>query len=166
MNPRLILPVAPPAAGKSYTARKLVDKEILYPEDVVEPDYYRELLTGDRTNQTVNRTVFEIVNSIVISRLRHGFDVYLDATNLNSGHRVEMLDKVKTIDGIQIIVLVSDLSKDILDEQNLNRPYPVPQKVLKRMWDQSQKMQVRVLSSNYKAKVYTLKEAQEWEEIP
>lgn len=167
MNPRLILPVAPPAAGKSYTAKTLVSKELLYPEDVVEPDYYRWLLTGDRANQDVNKTVFQIVNSIVFNRLHYGNTVYLDATNINSSHRTGLLDKVKNSPNeVKLIVLVSRLDRDILDERNLNRPYPVPQKVLKRMWDQSQKLQVQTLTANYGAKVYTLEEAQEWESIP
>lgn len=164
---RLILPIAPPAAGKSYTARMLVGNDLLHAEDVVEPDYYRWLLSGDRANQDVNKTVFQIVNSIVFTRLHYGFDVYLDATNINESHRTLLLDKIKNSNmNVQLIVLISNVDREILDERNSSRLYPVPQKVIKRMWDQSQKLQVKILRSNYGAKVYTLEDAQEWKEIP
>lgn len=165
-NPRLILPVAPPGAGKSYTACKLCQVGLLQPEDVVEPDYYRWLLTGDRANQESNKTVFDIVNAIVLSRLNYGMNVYLDATNINSSHRIALLDKVRVLPSeVQLIVLISGENLETLKRWNENRPYPVPQRVLQRMWKGSQEFQIESLKK-YKPLVYSIEDALTWEEIP
>lgn len=165
-NPRLILPVAPPGAGKSYTARKLVKVGLLQPEDVVEPDYYRWLLTGDRANQQSNKTVFDIVNAIALNRLNYGMNVYLDATNINSTHRVALLERVATLPTeVKLIVLMSGENLETLQLWNQDRPYPVPQRVLQRMWKGSQEFQIESLKK-YKPLVYSIEDALIWEEIP
>lgn len=150
-KPKLYLPMAPPAAGKSTTAQILVAMGYLGTETVIEPDYYRELLAGDRTNQSVNNEVFQVVDKIVLTRLSHGLDVYLDATNLNNRARKQLLNKIPA--GTEVIVLVTDISLQEIKRRNRNRLHPVSEHVIDRMWQQQQ-----TASPPEKSSVYTFTE--------
>lgn len=161
MNPILYLPIAPPAAGKSYTAAKMVENGVLLPDAIVEPDHYRSVMTGDRASQTANGKVFQIVDMIVEERLRCGQDVYLDATNLNTKFRDKMIERVKTASDVSIIALVSLASKELLDERNADRAHPVPQHVLDRMYKE-----YHLPSLNFPHGRFTLAQAQKWTERP
>lgn len=86
----LIAPIAPPAAGKSYLVRGLVADGLLPESAVICPDHIREVLTGNWADQSANRQVFEMAHSMLRSRLGHGFDAYMDATNLLPSGREEL----------------------------------------------------------------------------
>ena len=164
MNPILYLPIAPPAAGKSHTAQVMLDNNILKWDDIVEPDHYRAILTGSRKNQIVNSEVFKLVDMIVETRLREGCDVYLDATNLNTKFRNNMVGKlIRDIPDVRIIILTSDASKELLDIRNERRLHTVPQHVLDRMWEQSFDLDQQI---NFPHEIYLLIEAQQWKERP
>ena len=130
----LYMPIAPPGAGKSYTAAKMVRNGILDADAIVEPDRYREILSGDRACQTVNNAVFNIIDEIVLARLYNGLDVYLDATNLNKRARTKLLSRLPP--KVHLHVLTYEGDKDTLYSQNVQRDHPVPEHVIDRMWNQ------------------------------
>jgi predicted kinase len=131
----LFLPVACPGSGKSTLAAHMVSNDFISEDAVVSPDRYREILTNDRTNQKCNKTVFEIVDRIVDSRILHGLDVYLDGTNLNAKLRNRLLNRVTALSydfSPEIVILVSDAPRRLVERRNLDRQFPVPQDVFDR----------------------------------
>ena len=135
----LYLPVAPPGAGKSYLAHELIQRGVIEEHARVCPDTYREILTGDRANQKANGPVFEIVDSIVNSRISNGLDVYLDATNLNFKLRNKLIHRLTFLDpDLYVCVIVSDESRETLERWNKNRSHPVPDFVFERFWGLSE----------------------------
>ena len=152
----LYLPVACPGSGKSFCAQYMVDTDMIHEDAVVSPDRYREILTGDRTNQKVNKQVFEIVDSIVDSRILHGLDVYLDATNLNAKLRNKLLARVTSLSydfSLGITILVSDLPREIAEHRNQNRMFPVPEDVFDRFWKLAEEFDPQKYIDLYNAKV-------------
>lgn len=137
----LFLPVACPGSGKSTLAAHMVNNDFIAEDAVVSPDRYREILTGDRQNQKCNKTVFEIVDRIVDSRILHGLDVYLDGTNLNTKLRNRLLNRVTALSydfSLEIVILVSDAPRSLVERRNLDRQFPVPQDVFDRFWKEAE----------------------------
>lgn len=156
MTPTLILPVAPPGAGKSALAAILV-KWGLDPDGIVCPDEYRRIMTGDRANQTANGQVFLVCDTITEVRLSKGLNVYYDATNLTT------LDRHKEIAdhyGARIVCVRFSVGADELLRRNKTRPHPVPDDVLNAMISNFNFMPL----NRYPGTVITLQEAHEWAE--
>ena len=81
---KLILTVGISGSGKSTYVNSLSRDEYV----IVSPDNIRHFITGDVSNQTKNKEVFEIVNETIILALNAGMkNVVLDATNLKSKER-------------------------------------------------------------------------------
>lgn len=154
----LYIPMAPPGAGKSYTARKMVENGIIDGDAIVEPDRYREILSGDRACQEVNGRVFKIVDTLVLTRLEQGLDVYLDATNLNRSAFRKLLDRLPG--NVKLTLLTCDVDKDTLYERNRGREHSVPEHVIDRMWDQW--VDMPLIQDIYNPNIATLSEAQTW----
>jgi predicted kinase len=133
----LYLPVACPGSGKSYVGQEMVEAEIIQQDAVVSPDRYREILTNERANQTANKEVFKIVDTILDSRISRGLDVYLDATNLNAKLRNKLILRVSQLSldfSLPLTILVSDSPKWLVKHRNLDRLHPVPDDVFERFW--------------------------------
>lgn len=90
-TPYLIVPVAPPGAGKSTLVGTLFGQGLITADAVVCPDEVRVWLTGDGSDQTANRSVFEITDTIIRNRLSRGLDVFMDATNLRPSDQGELV---------------------------------------------------------------------------
>jgi len=89
---KLILTVGISGSGKSKYVNTLNKDEYT----IVSPDNIRYFITGDISNQTKNKEVFEIVNESIILALNAGIkNVVLDATNLKSTERKALLNILK-----------------------------------------------------------------------
>jgi predicted kinase len=157
----LYLPVACPGSGKSYCGTWMACNDIIPDDAIVSPDRYREILTGNRANQTVNGPVFKIVDEILDQRIQHGLDVYLDATNLNAKLRDKMLErliKVSADFSLGITILVSDDPVDLLRERNKDRMWPVPDDVFERFYSQAVAFDPEKYIKRYDAKVMTFED--------
>ena len=111
---------------------------------IVSPDNFRELLTGDRANQKCNRLVFSLVGDVITSRLNHGVDIFLDATNLTTKDRDKVVFQALEHDySVQIIVF--DLPEDEVRSRNSSRNCPVPDFAMDRMFDRFKNLDL----SNY-----------------
>jgi predicted kinase len=134
---------------------------IIENDAIVSPDRYREILTGNRANQTVNGPVFKIVDEIVDQRIQHGLDVYLDATNLNAKLRDKMLErliKVSADFSLGITILVSDASVQLLRERNKDRMFPVPDEVFERFYSQAVAFNPEKYIKKYGAEIFTFED--------
>lgn len=74
------------------------------------PDDIRLELTGDISNQKMNKQVFERVDELVSNCIRDGVSFFLDATNINTKYRKEFVEKFKGIAYVKYIVLPSDIN--------------------------------------------------------
>jgi len=129
MSGHLILPVGPPACGKSTLAQNLVDRNAFPASAIVSPDFFREMLTDERGIQDANSTVFDICNIIIRKRLARGLVVYHDATNYG---RLNTLADMAHFADARITCISFDVSLPVLMSQNRCRPHPVPDHVLTR----------------------------------
>ena len=102
---RLILPIGISGSGNSY----IYNKD--YKDCVqVSPDLIREELTGDISNQTKNKEVFQLAFERVDEYLNKGQDVFFDATNVNKGQRKKFTDKyIGTDVEVVYVVLPADI---------------------------------------------------------
>jgi len=129
----LILPVAPPAAGKTTLRHWLVGSGF-DPDGVVCPDDYRRIMTGDQANQKANTAVFDVVNEIVDQRLQHGLNVYVDATNLSTFGRDGLYNMAFGTQA-KLVMVLFDTPYEECTRRNNRRPNPVPQAAMDRMFD-------------------------------
>lgn len=85
-RPTLHVLVGVPGSGKTTWLR---NRGVV---DPISSDHLRFLLTGDESNQSVNGEVFEVLYSIVRSRLSRGLSTYVDATNTTRRGRERLLE--------------------------------------------------------------------------
>lgn len=132
MTATLILPIGPPACGKSTLRHWLLDGGF-DPDGIVCPDDYRRILTGDAGNQISNKAVFEVVDMIVATRLGYGLDVYVDATNLSKTSRDSLCNFAYGADA-SIIMVLFDTPHNECSRRNSHRSRPVPPDAMTRMF--------------------------------
>ena len=87
-EPTLTLMVGPSGAGKSSYIDAMIDGGSWEVTDVVGSDNLREVLTGSQKDQTKNKEVFEALHALVATRLEHGLDTIVDATNIKRKDRL------------------------------------------------------------------------------
>ena len=92
---QFIIPIGISGSGKTRWIKEL---NLFYNGafKVISPDEIRKELTGDISNQTHNKKVFEIAIDRTINSLNEGNPVIFDATNIKSKDRKNMLDKIKS----------------------------------------------------------------------
>ena len=90
-KPKFMIPVGISGSGKSTWINANTDTNTV----VVSPDDIRRELTGDISDQTKNKEVFQVAFKRAIDGLNAGKDVIFDATNVSSFHRKNMLDNFK-----------------------------------------------------------------------
>jgi len=61
---------------------------------VVSPDEIRRELTGNVSDQSRNKEVFELTNILTIHHLKNGKNVVLDATNLDTIYRIPFVEDI------------------------------------------------------------------------
>lgn len=150
----LHLPIAVPGSGKSTLAKQLIDGGDITRDSIVSPDGFRELLTGDRSNQRINKEVFDIVDKVVASRLREGLDVFLDATNLTKDSRAKPVLLADHYDQ-PIIIYMWDQPRWLTIQRNEQRTHAVPSHVMDKMF-------YRLYQVNLAVEFPEIKYALEW----
>jgi predicted kinase len=153
----LYIPIGPPAAGKTTWAHTLLNGGLLDDETaIVSPDHYRQVLTGDMTNQNVNSSVFRIVDMILEHRFEHGQDVFLDATNLTLRDLRRVLAMCEYASGYQIWLHRFDVPEAELRRRNANRDRVVPDHVMDRMIQRYNTLDVEAISDEFGTNLITI----------
>lgn len=127
----LIIPIGIPASGKT-TGREALIENGFPTEGIVSPDDYRTILTGSTEDQTANKPVFEIVDTIVYARIKRGLNVYLDATNCLPARRLPYVEFAAQ-SGVPVVYIRFDTPFDECVQRNEARERSVPLHVLERM---------------------------------
>lgn len=128
----LYLPVGPPGCGKSFLAQQMVAAGIISSHAVIEPDHFREVLTGDMSNQEVNGPVFSIVDKIVFTRIQRDLDVYVDATNLTTKAFDKYVELTKPEK--KVVFIKNDVPNEKCRDRNLARDRVVPEHAMEKMF--------------------------------
>ncbi len=122
----LTLMVGVSGSGKSTHAAKLAQS---LPADIVEPDAIRLELTGNASDQSRNREVFQLAHSRAEAKLLAGINVVVDATNLDRKTRSEWVAIARRC-GAEARAVVVDTPVDVAKKRNLARHRVVPLDVI------------------------------------
>lgn len=126
---KLIMLIGLPASGKSTWSSKYL--ECHENTELVSSDFIREEVFGDVNDQKHNGEVFNIVHKRVVSAIKDGKDVILDATNLSRKRRIGFL---KSIPDCLAEAIVFAIPFELCCERNAARERVVPQSAMERMY--------------------------------
>lgn len=103
-----------PGSGKSTYLRGVNNGNVV----VVCPDDIRRELTGDVSNQSMNREVWELAERLIMEYLSRGRYVILDATNVNTAMRNRLVGKVREFNpGIPTYATMFDADPEVSKER-------------------------------------------------
>lgn len=130
MQPSLIILVGIPGCGKSTLAKQVEKAE------VISSDQIREELTGDMSDQSLNRAVFYTMNKLTKTLLNWGVSVVIDATNLRTEYRKDLHTIADQTGARPFAIRFGDSEDfDLCQTRNLNRERIVPEDVMLRFHD-------------------------------
>lgn len=123
---RLFVLVGLPASGKSTWLR---DTERL----ALSSDSVREMLTGDATDQSINRLIFQTLRRLAAARVRAGAEVtYIDSTALTPWERRCWI-RFGELHDCSVEALFFDVPLAECKRRNAQRSRVVPDDVMDRM---------------------------------
>lgn len=118
--PALVLLAGPSGAGKSHWAARH-----FRPGEIVSSDALRAALGENEFDQDASRDAFELLDEIVVRRLRRGLTVVVDSLGIDPALRGRMLEAARAHQ-MRAVVVVFPTPPDLARERNRNRPVPVP----------------------------------------
>lgn len=132
----IIIPIGISGSGKSTLYN---EKYSNY--KIVCPDQIRLEITGNISDQSKNKEVFDIANDLVEQFIKQDIDFYYDATNVNTKYRKQFVKNVKSHSNVKVtyVVMICDIDesykrirKDIVDNKVRSN---VPLDVLHRQYE-------------------------------
>lgn len=139
---KIILTKGLPASGKSTWAKKQVaEYPALYKR--INKDDLRAMIDDSEWSKQNERFILRCRNILVENALQEGFNVIVDDTNFAPVHEETMKEIAKKYPDVEVEVKTFDtpLAECIIRDKN--RPNPVGEKVIRRMWTQYLKPQLR-----------------------
>lgn len=128
-KPKLYVMCGLSGSGKSTIAKQIANDN---PDTVIiSTDMIREQLTGEIGDQSQNDEVFELFHTLIRKRLENKYNVIADTTNITMKSRRAILNKVNGLD-IEKICYIMPKPFEWCQQDNKNRPHPVPDEVLER----------------------------------
>ncbi len=127
-DPCLVVLVGAAGAGKSTFAARHFS-----PDEVLSSDAYRELITGDATDQKATRPAFAALHGTLGRRLAQGRLTVVDATSVTEGARAALL-RIAAGAGVPAVAIALDLPPDVVLARNASRPgaRAVPEAAVRR----------------------------------
>ncbi|MBP7253332.1 MAG: polynucleotide kinase-phosphatase, partial [Alphaproteobacteria bacterium] len=129
----LVLLVGASGCGKSSFARKHFK-----PTEVISSDYCRGLVSDDENNQACSKAAFEVLRFIAAKRLAAGKLTVIDATNVQTESRKELINLAREYHVIPVAIVLN-LPKEICFARNADRPDRQFGKHV--IWNQSNQLQ-------------------------
>lgn len=114
-DPSLVVLVGAAGAGKSTLAARL-----FAPSEILSSDAYREAISGDAADQRATRPAFRILHRELGRRLATGRLVVVDATNVESAARRELVRHAAAA-GIAAVAIVLALPAAVVSARNAAR---------------------------------------------
>ncbi|MEV0321946.1 polynucleotide kinase-phosphatase [Streptomyces sp. NPDC050658] len=112
----LVVLVGATGSGKSTFARKHFKAT-----EVVSSDFCRGLVADDENDQSASRDAFDVLHYIAGKRLAAGRLTVVDATNVQSESRKQLVQLARQYDVLPIAIVL-DLPEDVCAERNSARP--------------------------------------------
>lgn len=107
---KLYLMVGPSGAGKSTW----LERQFQWPSDIIiSSDKTRTLMSGSFLDQSQNDRVFSYIHETVKTRIKHGLDTLVDATNIRNKDRKAITSLVPANTSIFYIVVDRPLKDKI-----------------------------------------------------
>jgi len=125
----MILMCGPIGSGKSTFASKW------FGTHVVSADSIREMISGDAGNQDVSREAFDILYTLVETKMRHDFPVIIDNLNHTPRSRRDWFKLADKHGYKKVVVLFDHVDIDVCQSQNAYRPRVVRADVVKKSFD-------------------------------
>jgi predicted kinase len=114
-DPTLVVLVGAAGSGKSTFAARWFD-----PSEVLSSDAFREILTGDASDQRATKTAFSIIHRELTKRLAARRTVVVDATNAERNARQALLKRAGFA-GVPALGIVFALPREIVLARNAGR---------------------------------------------
>jgi predicted kinase len=115
-NPSLVVLVGAAGSGKSTFAARWFQ-----PAEILSSDAFREILTGDPSDQRATKTAFSIIHREVTKRLHAGRTVVVDATNVDASARRQLIARAGFA-SVPAVAVVFALPRDVVLARNAARP--------------------------------------------
>jgi protein phosphatase len=129
----LVLLVGASGCGKSSFARKHFK-----PTEIISSDYCRGLVSDDENDQACSKAAFEVLRFIAAKRLAAGKLTVIDATNVQTEARKELINLAREYHVIPVAIVLN-LPKEICFARNADRPDRQFGKHV--IWNQSNQLQ-------------------------
>ena len=130
---KLIILSGVPGSGKSYfskTVKKLKNNHVY----IVSSDQLRKEITGSQSNLTAEDLMWKIFYSLAETySLDKDGVVILDATHVSTELRVEKNRRFRDLYD-EIILVMWNVDKQVVSNQNLQREYPIPPEALEKFF--------------------------------
>lgn len=125
-DPSLVVLMGAAGAGKSTFAARQFD-----PSEVLSSDAYRALISGDPSDQSVNRAAFGRLHHALARRLDDRQLSVVDATNLSRAARRVLL-RLAASAAVPAVAIVLDLPGDTILARNAARARVVEERVVRQ----------------------------------
>ncbi|MFD4762928.1 polynucleotide kinase-phosphatase [Streptomyces sp. NPDC058439] len=124
----LVVLVGASGSGKSTFARKHFE-----PTEIISSDFCRGLVADDENDQSASRDAFDVLHYIAGKRLAAGRLTVVDATNVQSESRRQLVQLARSHDVLPIAIVL-DLPEEICVARNATRPdrADMPRHVIQR----------------------------------
>ncbi|MDR0904676.1 MAG: polynucleotide kinase-phosphatase, partial [Oscillospiraceae bacterium] len=106
--------------GVSGSGKSTFAKTHFKPTEVLSSDYFRALVSDDENNQAVSKQAFDALYYVARKRLELGLLTVIDATNVQSDARREIIRLAKD-QKIHAVAIVLDLPEQVCRERNEKR---------------------------------------------
>ena len=131
---KLIILSGVPGSGKSYfsnTIKKIKGSHVY----IVSSDALRKEITGSQSNLTQEELMWKIFYSLARTySLDPNGVVILDATHISTYLRVEKNREFRDLYD-EIILVMWNIDRQIVSNQNLQREYPIPPEALEKFFE-------------------------------
>ncbi|MGW7413741.1 polynucleotide kinase-phosphatase [Streptomyces sp. NPDC054863] len=112
----LVVLVGATGSGKSTFARRH-----FRPTEVISSDFCRGLVADDENDQSASRDAFDVLHYIAGKRLEAGRLTVVDATNVQSESRKQLVQLARKYDVLPIAIVL-DLPEEVCAARNAERP--------------------------------------------
>ncbi|QDQ14204.1 polynucleotide kinase-phosphatase [Streptomyces spectabilis] len=124
----LVVLVGASGSGKSTFARRHFK-----PTEVISSDFCRGLVADDENDQSASRDAFDVLHYIAGKRLAAGRRTVVDATNVQSESRKQLVELARRHDVLPIAIVL-DVPEEVCAERNASRTdrADMPRRVIQR----------------------------------
>lgn len=131
---KLVVLSGVPGSGKSYFSKSLRNKKEGHVY-IISSDALRDMVTGSQKNLSEDALMWKMFYELakVYSADPKGI-VVLDATNRSLYYRIECVKELRK-DFDEAVLVLFDIPKEVVKQQNLDREFPVPEAVIDEYFD-------------------------------